>query len=79
MFDLRVPESLASLPGRVHVMRDEDDFIPSPPKQHKRVVYQTDEERREARRRTWNEYAARNREKRVKATQAWREKTGRRD
>ena len=25
MFDLRVPESLASLPGRLHVCQDDDD------------------------------------------------------
>lgn len=73
IFDLRIPESMAALPSRT--VRASPDIEPPSERRlpvAKRVTYATDEERREARRRTWRAYAARNRRERVASTQRWR-------
>lgn len=75
MFDLRVPASMESLPGRFHAIED-DEPRRLDAKLHPRYKnlnrYATDEARKEARLRTWRSYAARNRAARVAATQRWR-------
>ena len=75
MWDLRVPESMAGLPSRRVVGVEEcevrERHRPDPAAYRNR--YATEEERREARRRSWREYAARNRGERVEATRRWRE------
>ena len=78
MFDLRVPESMADLPSRHVIQGDEHDgtaperFIAD--RRAFRNRYNTDEERKAARRAAWRAYAARNRAGRVAATKAWRAK-----
>ena len=76
MWDLRVPESMAGLPSRRVVGGEEcevrERHRPEPGAYRNR--YATEEERREARRKAWREYAARNRGERVEATRRWREK-----